>query len=74
MEGRRRKLCAAMEHSNQCCFNNCDQIDGACGKTKRIIRASLVLLLMGYILHTVLGMGMEIGESPYQGQGDIGQY
>ena len=39
-DSRRRKLCAAMAHSNQCYFNNCDKIDGACGKTKRIIKAS----------------------------------
>ena len=40
LEGRRRALCAAMRHSSQCRFNNCDKIDGACGKTKRIIKAS----------------------------------
>ena len=40
LEGRRRALCAAMRHSSQCRFSNCDKIDGACGKTKRIIKAS----------------------------------
>merc|ERR1712012_1283912 len=38
MEGKRGKLCAALEHANRCGFNNCDRIDGACGKTKRIIK------------------------------------
>ena len=45
LEGRRRALCAAMRHSSQCNFNNCDKIDGACGKTKRIIKASVLHFL-----------------------------
>ena len=47
-DSRRSALCAAMKHSNQCYFNNCDKIDGACGKTKRIIKASLYSSTYGH--------------------------
>ena len=62
-ESRRSALCAAMKHSNQCYFNNCDKIDGACGKTKRIIKASLSFLFtVGWVV---------LGNSP--NKGDIEQ-